>query len=89
MVVVKVSEYHPIFDLNVVLVATREGPTRSCPMVLRLELKEFLCTYIKKFNVYIWSYTMRRNFVKHLEIIREKTIFFLSSSRIIDQPLCF
>jgi hypothetical protein len=32
---------------------------------------------------------MRRNFARHLEIIKEKTIVFLPFSRIIDQTLCF
>jgi hypothetical protein len=35
----KVSEYHLIYDLNGILVATGEGSTRSHRMVLRLGLK--------------------------------------------------
>jgi hypothetical protein len=50
----EVSEYHLIFDLNGVLVATREGQiTRSCLVVLRIGLKEFFSKCIKKFKVYI------------------------------------
>jgi hypothetical protein len=32
---------------------------------------------------------MKRNFARHLEIIKEKTIVFLPFSRIVDQMLCF
>jgi hypothetical protein len=67
----EVSDYHLIFDLNGVLVAVGEGQTRTCPVVLRLGLKEFLSTCVKKFMVYIWSSAMKRNFSKHLEIIIE------------------
>ncbi len=37
--VVEVSDYHLIFNLNGVLVATSEGQTRSCPIVLKPNLK--------------------------------------------------
>jgi hypothetical protein len=39
MVVVEVNEYHPIFNLNVVLLATREGPIRSYLVELKPKLK--------------------------------------------------
>ncbi len=61
----EVSEYHLIFDLNGVLVATKEGQiTKSHLVVLRLGLKEFFSTYINKFKVYIWSLEMKRNFAR-------------------------
>jgi hypothetical protein len=53
VVAIEVNGYHLIFDLNGVLVAIGEGSTRSCPMVLRPMLKEFLCTCVKKFTIYI------------------------------------
>jgi hypothetical protein len=84
----EVSEYHLIFDMNGILVATKEGPTRSDLVVLKPRLKIFLCTCVNKFIIYIWSFAMR-NFARDLEIIKEKTIVFLPSSRIIDQMLCF
>jgi hypothetical protein len=52
---VEVNDYHLIFDLNGVLVATSEGQIRSHPNVLRLGLKEFLFACVKKFTMYIWS----------------------------------
>jgi hypothetical protein len=89
VVTVEVSEYHLFFDLNGVLMATREGPIRSQQVVLRLGLKKFLCICVKKFIVYIWSFAMRKNFARHLELIKEKNIVFLPSSGIVDQILCF
>ncbi len=63
--VMEVSKYHLIFDLNGVLVATREGQiTTSHLVVLRLGLKEFFSTCIKKFRVYIWSLAMKKNFAR-------------------------
>jgi hypothetical protein len=50
-------------------------------------LREFLSSYAAKFNVYIWSFTMRRNFSKHLEIIRERSGGHLDPSRIVHQAL--
>jgi hypothetical protein len=86
---VEVNDYHLIFELNGVLVAIGEGQTKSCPIVLKLGLKEFLSTCVKKFMVYIWSLTMKRNFLRHLDNITEKTCVFLSPSRILDQTLYF
>jgi hypothetical protein len=86
---VEVNNYHLIFNLIGVLVATSEGQTKSHLVVLRPSLKEFLSTCVKKFMVYIWSSTMKRNFSKHLDIITEKIGILLSSSRILDQSLCF
>jgi hypothetical protein len=85
----EVSDYHLIFDLNGVLVAIGEGQTRTCPLVLRLGLKEFVSTCVKTFMVYIWSSTLKRNFSRHLEIIVEKTSVCLLSFRIVDQSLYF
>jgi hypothetical protein len=53
VVVAKVNGYHLIFDLNGVLMVTREGSTRFHPMVLRLVLKKFVCTCVKKSTIYI------------------------------------
>jgi hypothetical protein len=39
VVLAKMIEYHLIFYMNGILVATREGSSRSHPMVLRLGLK--------------------------------------------------
>jgi hypothetical protein len=86
---VEVSDYHLIFDLNGVLVATNEGQTKSCLVVLKPSLKEFLFACVEKFMVYIWSSIMKRNFLKHLDIIIEKTCVFLLTSRILDQILYF
>ncbi len=44
---------------------------------------------VKKFTVYIWFSAMKRNFLKHLEIITKKIGIHLSSYRIVDQSLCF
>ncbi len=83
------SDYHLIFDLNCVLVVMNEGQTRTRPMVLRPSIKEFLSACVKTFMVYIWSLVMKRNFLRHLEIIDEKTSVCLLSSRIVDQLICF
>jgi TFIIF-interacting CTD phosphatase-like protein len=80
----EVSEYHLIFDLNGVLVVTSEGQTKSRPLVLKPNLKEFLFACVKKFKVYIWSLTMKRNILKHLDIIIEKKGVFLPTFRILD-----
>jgi hypothetical protein len=83
-----VIEYHLIFDLNGVLVATWEAPTRLRLVILKLGLKDFLSSGASKFIVYIWSFAMRRNFNKKLETIKERTGVHLDSSRIVDQTLC-
>jgi hypothetical protein len=75
---------HLIFDLNGVLVAMSEGQTRTCPVVLRACLKEFLSTCVKKIMMYMWSLVMKRIFLKHLEIIAEKTSVHLPSFKIVD-----
>jgi hypothetical protein len=85
----KVSEYHLIFDLNGVLVTTREGPTKSWPMILRPRLREFLSSCATKFTMYIWSFVMWKFFSKYLEIIRERTCVHVEFSKIVDQKLCF
>jgi hypothetical protein len=56
---------------------------------LRSGLKEFMSTCVKNCTMYIWSSAMKRNFLKHLEIIAKKTGIHLSSYRIVDQSLCF
>jgi hypothetical protein len=68
----KVNEYHLIFDSNGILVAIGECPTRNWSMILQLGLKEFLSSCATKFTMYIWSSVMRRNFSRHLEVIRER-----------------
>jgi hypothetical protein len=80
----EVSVYHLIFDLNGVLVLTNEGQTKIRSIVVRCGLKEFLFVCVKEFMVYIWSLAMKRNFSKHLEIITEKTGIRFSSSRMVD-----
>jgi hypothetical protein len=87
--VVEVSDYHLIFDLNGVLVAIGEGQIRSHLIVLKHGLKEFLSTCKKKFTMYIWSSVMKRNFSTHLDIIVKKISVLLPSSKILDQTLCF
>jgi len=77
-------DYHLIFNLNGVLVATNESQIRSCPIVLKLGLKELFSTCVKKFTMYIWSLAMKRNFSRHLDIIAEKTKILLLTSRILD-----
>jgi hypothetical protein len=49
----EVNDYHLIFDLNGVLVVTKEGQIKSCSVVLKLGLKDFFFTCIKKFTMYI------------------------------------
>jgi hypothetical protein len=39
--------------------------------------------------MYIWSFAMRRNFSRHLEVIKERIGVHLKYSRIVDQALCF
>ncbi len=85
----EVNHYHLIFDLNGVLVATSEGQTRSCLMILRPGLKEFLFAYVKEFTVYIWSSTMKKSFSRHLEIITKKIGILFLSCKIVNQTLCF
>jgi hypothetical protein len=63
---VEVNDYHLIFDLNGVFVATSEGETKTHLVVLSLGFKEFLSACLKKIMVYIWSLAMKRNFSKHL-----------------------
>jgi hypothetical protein len=79
-----VSYFQLIFDLNSVLVATDEGQIRTHLVVLRPSLKEFLSACVKKFTVYICFLAMKRNFLKHLEIIAKKIGVHLPSSRILD-----
>jgi hypothetical protein len=79
----EVSNYHLIFDLNGVLVTTSEDQTRIHPVVLRPSLKEFLSACVN-FTMYIWSLRMKKNFLKHLEIITKKIGIHLPSCRIVD-----
>ncbi len=61
----EVIEYHLIFNLNGVLVATRDSQiTRSRLVVLKLGLKEFFSSCIIKFRVDIWFLEMKRNFAR-------------------------
>jgi hypothetical protein len=73
---VEVSEYHFIFDLNGVLVVTSEGQTKSRPVVLKPNVKEFLFACVKKFTMYIWSSTMKRNVLKHFEASKKQAFSF-------------
>ncbi len=52
-------------------------------------LKEFLSACVNKFNVYISSLAMKRNFLKHLAIIAKEIGVLLPSSKILDQTFCF
>jgi hypothetical protein len=81
---VEVGDYHFIFDLNGVLVATIKGQTRSRLVVLRLVLKEFLFACVKKFIVYIWSLVIKRNFSKQLDTTIEKIGVLLPTSKILN-----
>ncbi len=56
---------------------------------MRLGFKEFLSTCVKTFMVYIWSWAMKRNFSRHLEIIVEKIGVGFLSSRIVDHLFYF
>jgi hypothetical protein len=85
----EMNDYHLIFDLNGVFVATGEGQIKTRPIVLRPGLKEFLSICVKKFTAYIWSSTIKKFFSKHLEITIEKTSNRLLFFRIMDQSLCF
>ncbi len=82
---VEVNDYHLIFDLNGVLVVNGEGQIKSWPVILRLGIKEFLSGRVKKFTMYIWSFVMKRNFLRHLEIIAKKIGVLILSSRIMDK----
>ncbi len=64
------------------LVRAKLDPTYL--VVFRPGLKEFLSTCVKKFMVYIWSSAMKKNFLRHLDIIAKKTGVFLPSSKILD-----
>jgi hypothetical protein len=66
-----------------------EDQIKSRLVVSKLGLKKFLSACVKKFMVYIWSSSMKRNFLKHLDIIAEKTCVLLSISRILDQTFYF
>jgi hypothetical protein len=81
---VEVSEYHLIFDLNGVLLVTGEGQIKSRPIVLKPNFKKFLFICVKKFIMYIWSLTMKRNVLKHLDIIIKKIGIFILISKILD-----
>jgi len=80
----EVNDYHLIFDLHGVLVDMGEGQIKIRLVVFRLGIKEFLSTYVEKIMVYMWSLAMKRNFLRHLEIIIEKTSICLPSCRIMD-----
>jgi len=87
--VLEMSDYHLIFNLNGVLMAIGEGQSKSHLVVLRPGLKEFLSICIKKFMMYIWSLAMKRNFLRHLDIIIKRTVIFLPFFRILDQTFYF
>ncbi len=74
---VEVSDYHLIFDFYGFLMVTSEGQTKFWPVVLRPGLKELLFTCVNKFIVYTWSSIMKRNFLRHLNIIAKKTSILL------------
>jgi len=85
----KANEYHLIFDLNGILVAIGfwvQPDLSQC--FWNLGWKNFSPpVHATKFTLYIFS-IMRRNFFKHLEIIRERFGIHLNSSRLVDQMLC-
>jgi hypothetical protein len=78
-----------VFLCWLVLMLTSEGQTRSHPIVLKLGLKKFLSICVKKFTVYICSSAMKRNFLRHLDIIIDKICVLLSSTKILDHTFCF
>jgi hypothetical protein len=78
-----------IFDLDGVFIATDEGQIISHPIVLKFGLKEFLSACVKKIMVYIWSLAMKRNFLRHLDIIIKKIGILLLTSIKLDQILSF
>jgi hypothetical protein len=49
---VALNDYHLIFNLNCVLVATIEGQTKFCPVVLKHGLKELIFICVKKITMY-------------------------------------
>jgi hypothetical protein len=52
----EVSDYHLIFGLNGVLVATSEGQIRFHLVVLTTSLNESLSFCVKKFTMYIYGH---------------------------------
>jgi len=66
-----------------------EGRTWIHPIILRPGFKELLSVGVRKFRVYIWSLVMKRNFLRHLEIIIEKTSICLLCFKIVDQLFYF
>ncbi len=82
----EVNDYHLIFNLNGVLIVTREGKLKLS-MVLKLGLKDFLLACVIFKIMYIWSSAMRRNFLRHLEIIAKKTNVCFPSFRIVNKSL--
>jgi hypothetical protein len=61
--VVAVSDYHLIFNLNCVLVATIEGQTKFHPVVLKYGLKELIFICVKKFTMYNVTNTNAMGFI--------------------------
>lgn len=58
-------------------------------MILKLGMKEFLFICVKKFTMYIWSFTMKIIFLRHLEVIVKNISVLVPSSKIVDQMFCF
>jgi hypothetical protein len=72
---VEVSDYHLIFDLNGVFVVTGESQIKTCLVVLKLGLKEFLSACVKNIMVYIWSLAMKRIFWRTWILLPKKLAF--------------
>ncbi len=77
------------FDFRLEWCSCDEGQTRYRPVVLKPNLKEFLSACVKNFTMYICSSAMKRNFLRHLDIIAEKISVLLLFSKILDQTFSF
>jgi hypothetical protein len=58
-----------------------------CPISLKVQSSLGFAEIV--FIMYIWSFTMKKNFFRHLETIGERIGVHLESSKIVDQRLCF
>ncbi len=79
------NDYHLIFNLNGILVATSEGQTRTCSVVLKHGLNEFLSTYVKKLQFTYGPWQWRETFWGTWK----KIGVHLLSSRIVNQSFYF
>ncbi len=87
LLVMEVSPFHVIFDLNKVLIVTRFDKG-SRTVILRLGLKEFLDKCLTPFQVYIWSTIQHHNIYDYLDHIWCKTKISIHASKVFDQEFC-